>query len=154
MKQGSLFVLFCIVLMRSTKLGFFRSASWCLWKALYEEGCMGLVPRRLDLQCKVLEYRMISSLKIKLNCSWKFRRNWNVPLVLLERSGWRGNTWANGTGHTSIDEINFQNLLLESPQKKKGKSSRSNADFDFAAQLETLHVGQLHIPNITTMPNP
>jgi len=37
------FVLFCIVIMRSTKLGCFRSSSWCLWKAL-EEGCMGLVP--------------------------------------------------------------------------------------------------------------
>jgi hypothetical protein len=24
------------------------------------------------------------------NCSWKFRRNWNVPLVLLERSWWAG----------------------------------------------------------------
>jgi hypothetical protein len=44
--------LFCFVLMRSTELGCFRSASWCLWKALYEEGCMGLVPWRLDLQCK------------------------------------------------------------------------------------------------------
>jgi hypothetical protein len=31
---------------------------------------------------------MISTLKIKLNCSWKFWENWNVPLVLLERS-WR-----------------------------------------------------------------
>jgi len=39
---------------------------------------------------KVLEYWMISSLKIKLNCSWKFRRNWNVPLRLLERSSWAG----------------------------------------------------------------
>jgi hypothetical protein len=39
---------------------------------------------------KVLEYWMISSLKIKLNCSWKFQRNWNVPLVLLERSWWAG----------------------------------------------------------------
>jgi hypothetical protein len=40
---------------------------------------------------KVLEYWMISSLKIKLNRSWKFRRmNWNVPLVLLERSWWAG----------------------------------------------------------------
>ncbi len=37
---------------------------------------------------KVLEYWMISSLKIKLNCSWKCQRNWNVPLVLLERSWW------------------------------------------------------------------
>ncbi len=39
---------------------------------------------------EVLEYWMISSLKIKLDRSWKFRRNWNVPLVLLERSWWAG----------------------------------------------------------------
>jgi len=39
---------------------------------------------------KVFEYWMISSLKIKLNCSWKFRRNWNVPLLVLERSWWAG----------------------------------------------------------------
>jgi hypothetical protein len=39
---------------------------------------------------KVLEYWMISSLKIKLNHTWKFRRNWNVPLVFLERSWWAG----------------------------------------------------------------
>ncbi len=39
---------------------------------------------------KVFEYWMISSLKIKLNRSWKFWRNWNVPLALLERSWWAG----------------------------------------------------------------
>jgi hypothetical protein len=39
---------------------------------------------------KVLEYWIIFSLKVKLNCNWKFRRNWNVPLVLLERSWWAG----------------------------------------------------------------
>ncbi len=39
---------------------------------------------------KVLQYWTISSLKIKLNRSWKFERNWNVPLVLLEWSGWAG----------------------------------------------------------------
>jgi hypothetical protein len=39
---------------------------------------------------KVLEYWMIFSLRIKLNFSWKFWRNWNVPLVLLERSWWAG----------------------------------------------------------------
>ncbi len=39
---------------------------------------------------EVLEYWVISSLKIKLNRSWKFWRNWNVPLVLLERSWWAG----------------------------------------------------------------
>ncbi len=37
---------------------------------------------------KVFEYWMISSLKIKLDPSWKFWRNQNVPLVLLERSWW------------------------------------------------------------------
>jgi hypothetical protein len=37
---------------------------------------------------QVLEYWTISSLKIKLNHSWKFWRNWNLPLVLLERSWW------------------------------------------------------------------
>ncbi len=44
------FVLF--VSMRFTKLGCFRSHSWSLWKALKEEGCMGLVSWRLDLLCK------------------------------------------------------------------------------------------------------
>jgi hypothetical protein len=39
---------------------------------------------------KVLEYWMIFSLKIKLNHSWKLQRNWNVPLVFLERSWWEG----------------------------------------------------------------
>jgi hypothetical protein len=33
---------------------------------------------------------MISSLKIKLNHSWKFWRNWNVPLLLLETFWWLG----------------------------------------------------------------
>jgi hypothetical protein len=41
MKEGSLFVLFALI--RSTEPGCFRLCSWCLWKALNEEGCMGLV---------------------------------------------------------------------------------------------------------------
>jgi hypothetical protein len=44
----------------------------------------------LDLRCKssrILNW-MISSLRMKLNCSWKFWRNWNVSLLLLERSSW------------------------------------------------------------------
>jgi hypothetical protein len=39
---------------------------------------------------KVLEYWMFFSLKIKLNCSWNFWWNWNVPSVLFERSWWAG----------------------------------------------------------------
>jgi hypothetical protein len=38
MKEGSLF---CFVVIRSTEPGCFRSCSWCLWKALDEERCMG-----------------------------------------------------------------------------------------------------------------
>ncbi len=48
-QEGSLF---CFVGTRSTKLGCFRSCSWCLCKALDDEGCMGLVPWCLDLRWK------------------------------------------------------------------------------------------------------
>jgi hypothetical protein len=41
MKEGSLF---CFVVMRSSKPGCFRLCSQCIWKALHEEGYMGLVP--------------------------------------------------------------------------------------------------------------
>jgi len=47
MKEGSLF---CFVVMRSIEM--LQISSWCLWKALNEEGCMGLVPWCLDLWCK------------------------------------------------------------------------------------------------------
>jgi len=50
MKEGNFFVLFCFVVMRSIEPGCFRLCSWCFWKALYEEGCMGLVSWRLDLR--------------------------------------------------------------------------------------------------------
>ncbi len=89
MKEGCLFV-FCFVLMGSTEPGCFKSPSWSLWKALKEEGCMGLVPWRLDMRWKSSRTWMISSLKIKSNCTWNFQRNWDVPLVLLKRSWWAG----------------------------------------------------------------
>jgi hypothetical protein len=50
-----------------------------------------LVPWHLHLQCKsswIMEW--IFHWKLNLNCSWNFRRNWIVPLVLLERSWWLG----------------------------------------------------------------
>ncbi len=87
MKEGSLF---CFVVMRSTEPGCFRSWSWSLWKALAEEGCMGLVPWRLDLWCKSSWILNDFFTEKKLNHNWKFQRNWNVPLVLLERSWWAG----------------------------------------------------------------
>ncbi len=84
--EGSLF---CFVVTRFIEPGCFRL---CV---------LGVFGKRLTRAwfhdvwsccAKVLEYWMISSLKIKweLNCSWKFRRNWNVPLDLFERSWWAG----------------------------------------------------------------
>jgi hypothetical protein len=90
MKQGSLFVLFCLYRWDPPNwdasdhvLGLFgklstRRGVWAWFHGVWTCGA------------KILEYWMISSLKIKLNCSWKFRRNWNVPLVLVERSWWAG----------------------------------------------------------------
>ncbi len=49
---------------------------------------LGFMVYRLVVQSSWI--LMIFSLKNKLNCGWKFRRNWNVPLVLLERSWWAG----------------------------------------------------------------
>jgi hypothetical protein len=81
--------LFCLfVPIRSTELGGFRSHSWSLWKAL--KGASAWFHGVWTCSAKVLEYWMISSLKIKLNHSWKFQGNWNVPLMLLERSWWAG----------------------------------------------------------------
>jgi hypothetical protein len=76
--------------MRFIELGCFRLCSWCLWKALDKEGYMGLVNDVWTCGAKLLKYWMISSQKIKLNRSWKFQKNWNMPLVLLERSWWAG----------------------------------------------------------------
>ncbi len=90
MKEGSLFVLFCLYLLDPPN----RDASDCVL------GLFGKLSRRRGASVwfhgvwtcgvEVLEYWMVFSLKIKLNCSWKFQRNWNVPLVLLERSWWAG----------------------------------------------------------------
>jgi hypothetical protein len=43
--------LLCFVLMRSTKLGCFRLRSWSVWKALEEEGCIGLISCHFNLLC-------------------------------------------------------------------------------------------------------
>jgi hypothetical protein len=81
MKEGNLFVLFYFVctyeihqigMLQITFLVFLES-SW--------RGGVHLVHGVWTCSAKILEYWMISSLKIKLHCSWKFWRNWNVPSV-------------------------------------------------------------------------
>jgi hypothetical protein len=60
-------------------------------KLSMKRGCMGFGSMMFALcSAKVFEYWMISSLTIKLHCSWNFWRNWNVPWVLLKRSWWAG----------------------------------------------------------------
>jgi hypothetical protein len=90
MKEDSLFVLFCFYLWDPVN----RDASDCVLSLSGK-----LSKRRVasawfhgvwTCGVEVLEYWMIFSLKFLLNRSWKFRRNWNVPLVLLERSWWAG----------------------------------------------------------------
>jgi hypothetical protein len=83
MKEGSLFVCLFVcfvlfVLLRSIELGCIKSGSWSVWKALDEErGAWAWFHDIWTCNTKVLEYWMIFSLKIKLNHSWKFRKNWN-----------------------------------------------------------------------------
>jgi hypothetical protein len=84
------FVLFCFVIMISTKPRCFKSCSWCLWKALTRRGAWVWFHNIRTCSAKVLGYQLIFSLKIKLNCIWKFQRNWNISFMLLERSWWAG----------------------------------------------------------------
>ncbi len=95
---------------------------------------------------KVLEYWMISSLKVKLNCSWNFWRNWNVPLVLLERSWWArfNGIYFVGVGFRICEILIFKWFLLLKIQinsKKPGFQLKEN-------QLKTSsHLGQWHRPH-------
>jgi hypothetical protein len=83
MKEGSLFVLFCTGMLQITFLV-------SLEKVFRRRGASAWFHDVWTCGVEVLEYWMISSLKIKLNRSWKFRMNWNVPFMLLERSWWAG----------------------------------------------------------------
>ncbi len=90
MKQGSLFVLCCLYFWDPPN----RDASDCVQgffgKLSMRRGASAWFHGVWTRDVKVLECWMISSLKIKLNCSWKFQRNWNVLLVVFERSWWAG----------------------------------------------------------------
>jgi hypothetical protein len=91
MKEGSLF---CFVVIKSTEPGCFRLCQdhvlGVFGKLWMRRGAWAWFHGVWTCRAKVLEYWMISSLKIKLNPSWNFGGNWNVPLVLLERSWWAG----------------------------------------------------------------
>jgi hypothetical protein len=78
--------LFCFVPMRSTEPRCFRSLLWSLWKALDEKGLgvhgLGSMAFGLAVQKFLnIEWFLLP---------WKFRRIWNVPWLLFERSWWTG----------------------------------------------------------------
>jgi hypothetical protein len=71
MKEGSLFC-FVFVGMRSTKLGSSDHLLGIFGKLSMRRGAWAWFHDGRTCGSKVLEYWMIFSLKIKLNCSWKF----------------------------------------------------------------------------------
>ncbi len=85
MKEGSLFGLFCTYEIHRTGMlqVFLVSLESSQGGGVHPLGYIAL-------WCRSSWILDDSSLKIKLNRSWKFQRNWNVPLVLLERSWWVG----------------------------------------------------------------
>jgi hypothetical protein len=86
MKEGSLFCSYKIHQTRLLQIMFLVS----LESSLTRRGAWAWFHDIWTCNAKVLEYLMIFSLKIKLNHSWEFWRNWNVPLVFLKRSWWAG----------------------------------------------------------------
>jgi hypothetical protein len=120
MKEGSLFVLF--VFMRSIE-----PSDWVLvlfWKLSRRRGALACFHGVWTCGVEVLEYSMISSLKIKLNPSWKFWRNWNVPLILLERSWWArfNGIYSVRFGFRMWEILNFKWFLLLKIQINPKKS--------------------------------
>jgi hypothetical protein len=145
MKQGSLFV--CFVLFCTNEIHWTGMLQISL-ESSEEEGCRGAlawVHGIWTYHVKVLEYWMIFSLKIKLNCSWKFRRNWNVSWVLLERSWWEG---FNGIYLVRFEFRMWEILIFKwflllkiHINSKKPGSEKKN-------QLRTWwHLGQQHRPH-------
>jgi len=88
MKEGSLFVLFCVYLWDPPNQDASDHILGVFGKLLTRRGAWAWFDDIWTCRAKVLEYWMISSLKFKLNCSWKFRRNWTMSFVFLERSWW------------------------------------------------------------------
>ncbi len=85
MKEGSLFcfILYCNYEIHQTRMLqiMFLTSLESSQQERTNRWCMGLVvPWWLDLRCKQ------KFLNIEWFFHWNFRRNWNVPLVLLERS--------------------------------------------------------------------
>jgi hypothetical protein len=74
MKEGSVFVLFCLYQWDKTEPGWIRLCSWSLWKALVEKECIGLVFMAFGLAMQKF-----------LNVEWFL--NWKLNYNIAETSG-------------------------------------------------------------------
>jgi hypothetical protein len=88
MKKDCLFVLFCLYFWDPLNRVLGITFLILFGKLLRRRGASAWFHGIWTCNVEVLEYWMIFSLKIESNHSWKFRRNWNVPLVFLERCWW------------------------------------------------------------------
>jgi hypothetical protein len=120
--------------MRSTEpgLGCFRSCSWCLWKALDEEGCMGLVSWGLD-RLVVQKF-----LKCEWFLHWKFK--WIPRNKVLEgKISWeRDNTW-----RLTI-QFKHDFLLYLAVQKIDTYIAKQCSHVEFPYFVMGSHLGQQH----------
>ncbi len=112
MKEGSLFCSYEIHWTGMLQILFLVSLESSRWGLSTRRGAWAWFHDIWTWGANILEYWMISPLKIKLNCSWKFQRNWNVPLVLLERSlmsriWWNlfGKIWIQNVGNIDFKVI-------------------------------------------------
>jgi hypothetical protein len=134
----------CFVVIRSTELGGFRSCS-CGVLESSGWGGHGLGPMTFGLVMQKFLNIEFFSLKIKLNCSWNFRRNWNMPLVFLERSWW--------AGFDRIYLIRFgfriwEILIFKWFLPLKVQINFKKSDFERKNQLRrSSHLGQQHSPH-------
>ncbi len=142
MKEGSLFCSYDIKRTRMLQIVFLMSL-----ESPWQGGVRGLgsMTTVWTWVAKVLEYWTISSLKIKLSQSWEFQRNWNVSLVLLERSWWAGFDRVHLVifGFRMWEILDFKWFM---PQKIQTNSKRPG--FGRKNQLRTsAHLGQGHRPH-------
>jgi hypothetical protein len=143
MKEGGLFVLFCLYLWDPLNWDASDRVLGVFGKHSTRRGALAWFHDVWTCDAKVFEYWMISSLKIISNHRWKFWRNWNVPLVLLERSWWSG---FNGIYLIRFGFRMWEILILSDICCWKFKYSKKPG-FGRKNQLRTWeHLGQQHRP--------
>ncbi len=117
------------LLMRRGAWAWFHDVWTCVFgKLLTRRGTWAWFHDVWTCGAKVLEYWMISSLKIKVNRSWKFRRSLNVGLMLLKRSWLAEFTgiYLVRFGFQNVRDIDFQLISATQNSNKFQNLGREN----------------------------